>query len=335
MSGYEYLKSFGAVGDGVTDDGPALQSALNACKISKRPLYVDVGTYLINTTVYISNFVGITITGFGESSVLRRTISGSIINLTSCSRGSISFIRFEGDGASDTNLLLIDGNGTGVLSISNNQFVASGGRGLLILGSSSGQLSSVKILDNLFLSCAIKSGQAVPGIPQMEAVYCHDSEFSGNQFGVLDLNHKPVAGAVLTDCRAGNYTNNYHWSNVNGALFSSCSYVSFVGNRWETNDQSGLICSDMDYVNFVGNRIHTNSQLSSGVYDGMSMSNCRHWALSANTFFDWTVGASMRYDIKMDSNCNNNAIVGNIFGGYSVGSISIGGTGNIISSNVG
>lgn len=335
MSGYEYLKSFGAVGDGVTDDGPALQSALDACKLTNRPLYIDVGTYLINTTVYVSNFVGITITGFGNSSVLRRTTSGSIINLTGCSRGSISFIRFEGDGISDTNLLMIDGSGTGVLSISNNQFVASGGRGLLILGTSTAQFSSLKISDNLFLSCAIKSGHAVPGVPQMEAVYCHDSEFSGNQFGTLDLSNKPMAGAVLTNCRAGNYTNNYHWSNVSGALFTSCSYVSFVGNRWETNDQSGLVCSDMDYVNFVSNRVHSNSQLSSGSYDGMTMNNCRHWSVCANTFFDWTAGVFMRYDINMSSSCNNNTIVANVFGGYSAGSINIGGTGNIISSNVG
>lgn len=48
-------KQFGAVGDGTTDDAPALQKALDASQQQHRALFVPAGTYLINRTLTVRN----------------------------------------------------------------------------------------------------------------------------------------------------------------------------------------------------------------------------------------------------------------------------------------
>ncbi len=65
------LSDFGAVGDGVADDGPALQSALNAiASAGGGILFVPAGRYAINTPVQ-KNFAGlaasVTIQGVASS----------------------------------------------------------------------------------------------------------------------------------------------------------------------------------------------------------------------------------------------------------------------------
>ena len=48
-------KQFGAVGNGVADDAPALQRALDASQQQHRALFIPAGTYLINATLTVRN----------------------------------------------------------------------------------------------------------------------------------------------------------------------------------------------------------------------------------------------------------------------------------------
>jgi hypothetical protein len=48
-------KDFGAVGDGVANDAPAIQAAVTFCSENKRPLYVPNGTYRLATRVQLNN----------------------------------------------------------------------------------------------------------------------------------------------------------------------------------------------------------------------------------------------------------------------------------------
>jgi hypothetical protein len=64
------VKDFGAVGDGVTDDTAAIQSAINSGY--GKAVYIPAGTYLVTSTINISGS-NITIYGDGYNSIINRT----------------------------------------------------------------------------------------------------------------------------------------------------------------------------------------------------------------------------------------------------------------------
>jgi hypothetical protein len=53
-------RDFGAVGDGISDDGPALQAAIDAAQYGRKPLVVPAGLYAISSTLIVraSDVVG-------------------------------------------------------------------------------------------------------------------------------------------------------------------------------------------------------------------------------------------------------------------------------------
>lgn len=57
--------AYGAVGDGVTDDTSALQTAVNAATAAHRTLYLPASTYLVSTPITIPSGEGLAIVGAG------------------------------------------------------------------------------------------------------------------------------------------------------------------------------------------------------------------------------------------------------------------------------
>lgn len=96
MSVFTTVKDFGAVGDGVTDDSAAFQSAINA----SNSVIVTPGTYVINTP--LTAVSGMNLVGLG-SPTLKTTVSGNhIIAGVSLSDIKIDGVKFEGAGSSVT-----------------------------------------------------------------------------------------------------------------------------------------------------------------------------------------------------------------------------------------
>jgi hypothetical protein len=62
-SSYLHSKSFGATGNGVTDDTAALQSWLDACSGQNLPGWLDPGTYLMSSPLTVASANGIAIFG--------------------------------------------------------------------------------------------------------------------------------------------------------------------------------------------------------------------------------------------------------------------------------
>jgi hypothetical protein len=84
------VKSFGAKGDGVTDDTAAVQAVLN----TGQTIYVTKGTYLVSSTLTCSN-VGQVIFGNGDSSIFMTNSAASAIFTINANSVEISLVAFN------------------------------------------------------------------------------------------------------------------------------------------------------------------------------------------------------------------------------------------------
>jgi hypothetical protein len=75
---------FGARGDGVTNDAPAIQAAINAAVSTGGPVFIPAGTYLISTPLSIPAIEGLIIqgTGWGSSLKLANGVNGYVMQFT-------------------------------------------------------------------------------------------------------------------------------------------------------------------------------------------------------------------------------------------------------------
>lgn len=79
------VKSFGAVGDGTTNDATAIQNALASLPSTGGVIYFPPGTYLISSFINADSKTNIRFTGAGRSSILKTT---TVINTIRCSGSS-------------------------------------------------------------------------------------------------------------------------------------------------------------------------------------------------------------------------------------------------------
>ena len=99
------VKNFGATGDGVTDDYPAISAALNDIPSTGGVLYFPAGTYLISTQITVSG-KNITIAGDGmEISIITRPSINSIrlIEIDNMTGGGVQNISLHGNVVFDPN----------------------------------------------------------------------------------------------------------------------------------------------------------------------------------------------------------------------------------------
>ena len=64
------IRDFGAVGDGSTDDTPAVLTAISECSINGGVLYIPSGAFVIRSSLIFKTDRPFTMTGDGMSSVL-------------------------------------------------------------------------------------------------------------------------------------------------------------------------------------------------------------------------------------------------------------------------
>ena len=72
------VKDFGAVGDGVTDDTAAIQAAIDACEILKKPVFFPAGTYIITSGLTVQQKEVHVIGEGSESTILDFNVSSGV-----------------------------------------------------------------------------------------------------------------------------------------------------------------------------------------------------------------------------------------------------------------
>jgi len=111
------VKAFGAVGDGTTDDAPAIQRAIDALSlVGTGTIEFPSGNYLIGTQInYKQN---VSLQSIGGATLIRKSgMTGAIIKSVNIDNVNISGINFDGIDKTATNLYIVGGFNHRLLNI--------------------------------------------------------------------------------------------------------------------------------------------------------------------------------------------------------------------------
>lgn len=91
------VKSYGAVGNGVTDDTAAIQAAINSLSPGGGAIYFPKGTYIVSNMLVV-NFNLIHLSGSGRASIIKNIGATSTLRFQNCERFSITELALTGNG---------------------------------------------------------------------------------------------------------------------------------------------------------------------------------------------------------------------------------------------
>jgi hypothetical protein len=291
---YRNLASYGAKGDGTTDNTAALQNAINA----GYAVMIPEGTFNFSGTITLKK--DSIIVGVGKKSILRYSGTGVAL------RESVGSYEGGYDNLKLMNFTLTTSNysQTGIELTNNYQVTISGvyidgaGGGFitagihLIGGTAATNSAIIRIIDGEIWFCA-GDGIRLSGPGGTAAIWIERNHITGNGLGVNQV--LPNGAWPSTNFQINN---NVIEGNKNGAILAEVLYASSItGNYFENIDNSSA----------VPVRIANN-----GYAQGLT--------ISGNLFG----GKSAAYNIDMNGPADiTGVIANNMFGGASVAAIRV------------
>jgi parallel beta-helix repeat protein len=257
------VMDFGAKGDGVTNDAPAILAASTAAALSNKALFFPAATYLIKTYMKLGNNVHWqgekgTIIKFDPACTRGPDVIGSwarsmyTLNTTNF---ALDTIDFEGASTAATAQIDICLSQTSNIYINNCSFNNFGNTTYYDQGLAFNQCTDI-VIDNCRFMYNSGDGAGV-------GYNCANFKVTNCTFG-----GNGDWGFVCTiGCTSGVIANNLFLTNTSTATGADrCSNISFVGNVM-TNNQNGIrICrfgvdtNKMQYMSVVGNVINGTGQ---------------------------------------------------------------------------
>jgi len=252
------VKDFGAVGDGVTDDTTAFQSAVNSLSSVGGTVFVPSGSYLIGQISWVKD--GVTIAGdavSGSRLALKNNVNDSMFKIgdggtTSIGNTTIKNLYLSGNKANQTaghgvyswgNVLtsVIDCN---IVNFKQAGIYATNGAGVDYYGRASGNYITGCDLAGIYLTGGVYSygilGNVISG--------CGKSPANG-------------AGIFINANDTHRILGNLFDENENGITLSAASDITIVGNQFENQDRSSVLL----FAGSTRNVISGNSILNSGL----------------------------------------------------------------------
>jgi hypothetical protein len=227
------VEDFGAVGDGATDDGVAIQNAINYANSVKGQVNFKGNTYLIQTAIEIKSNVSLvgtsgTVLFVSPSCTLGPTFGGlgrAIYVNTTSTNIFIQGITFQSTSVGLSKVVSIAFQKVTNLYINNCQFINFGDatyttQGLAVFDSSDVTITNSTFSTNTSDGCAFSNAVI-------------NFNFSNN----ICTSNGDWGFALVEGCNYGSVTDNIFKSNTSVATGTDrCAYVSFSNNQINSNE---------------------------------------------------------------------------------------------------
>ena len=293
------VRDYGAIGDGVSDDTSAIQTAISQGAF--KTVFFPSGLYRISAPLTASGINNMRLVGeSGTNTTIRLYGSGTLLALTDASFCSIEELTFDRGSGTGNGVIFWGINGSNNVDrcfFTNH----AGGHGLAFSATQAVPQSGNRVTRCLFLK---------NGLAQLYMHWANDAVIAFNGYGGGTGPYAP-SGCTLSNSSAGQYMNCEHWNNTNALRIENSNFLRIANNRFEESRNEGVLATNSPWCQFTGNYLHTHSQSSTGTYSALRLGTCNNWNIVGNTFMSWNA-LRHKHSIEADATCSKINIVGNM-----------------------
>lgn len=333
------VKSYGAVGNGTTDDTTAIQAAIDACALASTPLYISPGTYLISNTLLVKSNLVMYGDGYLSTFLLKTNTNKNVIGCSLTAEVdnfqllnfSINGNQANQSGAASKTILngvcLYQDNVNNLKNykISKLNIYACKGSGIL-LGKQCYTNYSKEVSNNRIYGC-YDAGIWIDDYCEYISLNnniinsCVDAgvRSESSNINITGGIIKGSSGAYAVHITAGHNTAKHILSGVimnhsKGILLDGVSLVSITGCQVLASDLDGIKLNNSTFCNITGNIISGSSQNTTDTYSEVTLVGSDNNIVSLNTLNSYSA-IKAKYGINCDANSENNKFTYNMFNG--------------------
>lgn len=309
------VKSFGATGDGVTDDQASIQSAIDEATTKEGGIvFFPSGDYLIKATLVLTP--GVRLMGVSGQDNTTASGIGSTISSQTVATPSVSF---TGDGTTNNSssvevasLRIIDTGGTPTTAITFTSARNCYVNGCYFQGFSEAAVSLVSgegnIVDRVMVGSSDAIGIKFSGLSKQSQLSNSKIEGCASASGAVEIIGTADGIRVL----GNQITNNFGKGIYVSTPLSTSEHIVIENNLFDGNDATDT--GDQD-VYFITATSHTNASIVGNQFTSVGTSTALKLESVSDSAIDNNSFAVANASITLDASSDNNLLLGNKISG--------------------
>tara|TARA_R110000823_G_scaffold22267_7_gene66810 strand:- start:1918 stop:4827 length:2910 start_codon:yes stop_codon:yes gene_type:complete len=309
------VKSFGATGDGVTDDQASIQSAIDEATTKEGGIvFFPSGDYLIKATLVLTP--GVRLMGVSGQDNTTASGIGSTISSQTVATPSVSF---TGDGTTNNSssvevasLRIIDTGGTPTTAITFTSARNCYVNGCYFQGFSEAAVSLVSgegnIVDRVMVGSSDAIGIKFSGLSKQSQLSNSKIEGCASASGAVEIIGTADGIRVL----GNQITNNFGKGIYVSTPLSTTEHIAIENNLFDGNDATDT--GDQD-VYFIAATSHTNASIVGNQFTSVGTSTALKLESVSDSAIDNNSFAVANASITLDASSDNNLLLGNKISG--------------------